>query len=53
LILYAIPTPLGGKAIDSLPHAALERVRALKDFAVETRRAPGPSSASLACRFGS
>jgi len=35
LILYAIPTPLGGAAADALPPAALQIVRSLKDFAVE------------------
>jgi 16S rRNA (cytidine1402-2'-O)-methyltransferase len=34
-ILYAIPTPLGGKAADALPPAALEIVRSLRAFAVE------------------
>ncbi|MGH8764642.1 MAG: SAM-dependent methyltransferase [Burkholderiales bacterium] len=33
--LYAIPTPLGGKATDALPVSALEIVRSLRDFAVE------------------
>jgi 16S rRNA (cytidine1402-2'-O)-methyltransferase len=35
LILYAIPTPLGGKAAEALPAAALDTIRSLKDFAVE------------------
>jgi len=35
LILYAIPTPLGGAAADALPPAALQTVRSLKDFVVE------------------
>jgi 16S rRNA (cytidine1402-2'-O)-methyltransferase len=35
LILYAIPTPLGGKAAEALPAAALATIRSLKDFAVE------------------
>ena len=35
MILYAIPTPLGGAAADALPPAALQTVRSLKDFAVE------------------
>jgi 16S rRNA (cytidine1402-2'-O)-methyltransferase len=38
LILYAIPTPLGGSAADALPPAALATVRALKDFAVENAK---------------
>jgi len=36
--LYAIPTPLGGKAADALPAAALEIVRSLRDFAVENEK---------------
>ena len=35
MILYAIPTPLGGSLQESLPKAALDLVRTLKDFAVE------------------
>lgn len=35
MILYAIPTPLGGAAADALPPAALQTVRSLKDFVVE------------------
>lgn len=38
MILYAIPTPLGGKAIDALPAPALEIVRSLQDFAVENAK---------------
>jgi 16S rRNA (cytidine1402-2'-O)-methyltransferase len=38
LILYAIPTPLGGNAVDALPPSALETVRSLKDFAVENEK---------------
>ena len=38
MILYAIPTPLGGKAVDALPPSALETVRSLKDFAVENEK---------------
>jgi 16S rRNA (cytidine1402-2'-O)-methyltransferase len=38
LILYAIPTPLGGAAADALPPAALQTVRSLKDFAVENAK---------------
>jgi 16S rRNA (cytidine1402-2'-O)-methyltransferase len=36
--LYAIPTPLGGRAVDALPPAALQTVRSLKDFAVENAK---------------
>jgi 16S rRNA (cytidine1402-2'-O)-methyltransferase len=35
LALYAIPTPLGGALDASLPVAALESVRSLRDFVVE------------------
>jgi 16S rRNA (cytidine1402-2'-O)-methyltransferase len=38
LILYAIPTPLGGTAADALPPAALQAVRSLKDFAAENAK---------------
>jgi 16S rRNA (cytidine1402-2'-O)-methyltransferase len=38
LILYAIPTPLGGTAADALPAPALQKIRALKDFAVENAK---------------
>jgi 16S rRNA (cytidine1402-2'-O)-methyltransferase len=33
--LYAIPTPLGGAALDALPGPALETLRALRDFVAE------------------
>ena len=38
MILYAIPTPLGGAPAEALPSAALERVRTLKDFVVENAK---------------
>ena len=38
MILYAIPTPLGGAPQDALPPSALEAVRSLKDFAVENAK---------------
>jgi 16S rRNA (cytidine1402-2'-O)-methyltransferase len=38
LILYAIPTPLGGAPEEVLPKPVLERVRSLKDFAVENAK---------------
>jgi len=37
-ILYAIPTPLGGTAAESLPAPALEIVRSLRDFVVENAK---------------
>jgi 16S rRNA (cytidine1402-2'-O)-methyltransferase len=38
LILYAIPTPLGGAPADALPACALHIVRSLQDFAVENAK---------------
>jgi 16S rRNA (cytidine1402-2'-O)-methyltransferase len=38
LILYAIPTPLGGAPADALPASALHIVRSLQDFAVENAK---------------
>jgi 16S rRNA (cytidine1402-2'-O)-methyltransferase len=38
LILYAIPTPLGGTPHDALPAPALAIVRGLRDFAVENAK---------------
>src|SRR5215510_8049973 len=38
MILYAIPTPLGGTAADALPPSALSTIRTLKDFAVENAK---------------
>ncbi len=38
MILYAIPTPLGGPPQAALPAPALDTVRSLKDFAVENAK---------------
>lgn len=38
MILYAIPTPLGGEPQDALPVPALATVRSIKDFAVENAK---------------
>jgi len=38
LILYAIPTPLGGAPADALPAPALRIVQSLRDFAVENAK---------------
>lgn len=38
MILYAIPTPLGGPPAEALPAAALQTLRTLKDFAVENAK---------------
>ena len=35
MILYAIPTPLGGAPQEALPGPALETIRSLRDFVVE------------------
>jgi 16S rRNA (cytidine1402-2'-O)-methyltransferase len=37
-VLYAIPTPLGASAVDSLPFPSLEKVRMLSDFVVENAK---------------
>ena len=38
MILYAIPTPLGGAPAEVLPPSVLERVRSLNDFVVENAK---------------
>lgn len=38
MILYAIPTPLGGEPQDALPVPALATVRSIEDFAVENAK---------------
>ena len=38
MILYAIPTPLGGAPAAALPAPALDTIRSLKDFAVENAK---------------
>ena len=38
MILYAIPTPLGGAAADALASSALQTVASLKDFVVENAK---------------
>jgi len=38
LILYAIPAPLGGSALEALPAPTLDKIRTLKDFAVENAK---------------
>lgn len=38
MILYAIPTPLGGAPREALPAPALEAIRGIKDFAVENAK---------------
>lgn len=38
MILYAIPTPLGGAPAAALPAPALDTIRSLRDFAVENAK---------------
>lgn len=38
MILYAIPTPLGGAAQDALPAPAIATIRGLRDFVVENAK---------------
>ena len=38
MILYAIPTPLGGSPQDALPAPAIETIRTIRDFAVENAK---------------
>ena len=38
MILYAIPTPLGGAPADALPVSALQKVRTLESFVVENQK---------------
>ena len=38
MILYAIPTPLGGSPQEALPPAAIRTIKSLKDFAVENAK---------------
>lgn len=37
-VLYAIPTSLGGSPSDALPAPAIERIKGIKDFAVENAK---------------
>jgi 16S rRNA (cytidine1402-2'-O)-methyltransferase len=38
LILYAIPTPLGGAPAESLPQDVIQKVKSLRDFVVENAK---------------
>ena len=38
MILYAIPTPLGGAPAEALPEPTLEKIRGIKDFVVENAK---------------
>ena len=48
-ILYAIPSPLGGVAIDALPASALLTVRSLRDFVVENAKTARAFLKSVGC----
>jgi len=48
-ILYAIPTPLGGKAADALPAAALGTVNTLGHFVVENAKSARAFLKSAGC----
>jgi 16S rRNA (cytidine1402-2'-O)-methyltransferase len=50
LILYAIPTPLGGAPQDALPAPVLARVRELKDFVVENARSARAFLSAAGCQ---
>ena len=47
MILYAIPTPLGGSPEECLPRASIDRINTLKDFAVENAKSARAFLASL------
>jgi len=48
-VLYAIPTPLGGTAVDALPAAALGTVRSLTHFVVENAKSARAFLKSAGC----
>ena len=50
MILYAIPTPLGGRPQASLPAATLERIRELKDFVVEDAKSARAFLSAAGCK---
>jgi 16S rRNA (cytidine1402-2'-O)-methyltransferase len=52
MILYAIPTPLGGTPPETLPLPVLETIRSLRDFAVENAKSARAflSAAGMAVR---
>jgi 16S rRNA (cytidine1402-2'-O)-methyltransferase len=50
LILYAIPTPLGGAPEQSLPAAALATIRTLRDFVVENAKSARAFLAAAGCQ---
>jgi 16S rRNA (cytidine1402-2'-O)-methyltransferase len=50
LILYAIPTPLGGAPQDALPAAALATIRTLRDFVVEDAKSARAFLGAIGCK---
>ena len=50
MILYAIPTPLGGAPQASLPASTLERIRELKDFVVEDAKSARAFLSAAGCK---
>ncbi|MFN2644002.1 MAG: SAM-dependent methyltransferase [Burkholderiales bacterium] len=49
MILYAIPTPLGGAPEASLPAPAIQQIRELKDFVVENAKSARAFLGALGC----
>src|SRR5207248_2141092 len=50
LILYAIPTPLGGTPQEALPAPALATIRTLRDFVVENAKSARAFLAAAGCQ---
>ena len=50
MILYAIPTPLGGSVEDALAPSALKTVRGLKDFVAENAKSARAFLAAAGCK---
>jgi 16S rRNA (cytidine1402-2'-O)-methyltransferase len=50
LILYAIPTPLGGAPEDALPASTLKIVRSLRDFVVEDAKSARAFLSAAGCK---
>ena len=49
MILYAIPTPLGGAPHSALPAPALEQIRQLKDFVAENAKSARAFLSAAGC----
>lgn len=50
MILYAIPTPLGGTPDESLPTPALQRIRELRDFVAENAKSARAFLSAAGCK---